>query len=151
MARMGAKLCQKCVFEDSENFNFVFEAQIFLTKNFGSKILFFADLARFWRSHGQTDVKIGFLVKFCFRYTYPEVCMTENHENDDRYRRRVGWLRPKNHWSQTPVKPCVGRFVRDLGPFPVCVVLLVRANRSHTSDRGLGPPASDRCLGPAAE
>ena len=48
---------------------------------------------------------------------------------------------PKNHWSQTPVKPCVGRFVRDLGPFPLCVVLLVRANRSHTSDRGLGPPA----------
>ena len=46
-----------------------------------------------------------------------------------------------DHWSQTPVKPCVGRFVRDLGPFPLCVVLLVRANRSHTSDRGLGPPA----------
>ena len=27
------------------------------------------------------DVKIRFFVKFCSRYTYPEVCTTKNHEN----------------------------------------------------------------------
>ena len=37
-------------------------------------------LARFLRSYGETDLKIEFGVKFCFRYTYPEVCTTKNHE-----------------------------------------------------------------------
>ena len=30
-----------------------------------------------WTSYGETDVKISFRVKFCSRWTYPEVCMTE--------------------------------------------------------------------------
>ena len=37
--------------------------------------------------------------------------------------------------------PGVGRFVRALGPFPLCVVFRVRANRNDTSDRALGPAA----------
>ena len=38
--------------------------------------------------------------------------------------------------------PGAGSFVRDLGPFPLCLVLLVPANRKDVPDR---------CLGPAAE
>ena len=34
-----------------------------------------------------------------------------------------------------------GRFVRAMGPLPLCVVLLVQANRNDTSDRGLGSAA----------
>ena len=37
--------------------------------------------------------------------------------------------------------PGAGRFVRDLGPLPLCVALLVQANRNGTSDRDLGPAA----------
>ena len=37
--------------------------------------------------------------------------------------------------------PGAGRFVRDLGPLPLCVALLVQANRNHTSHRDLGPTA----------
>ena len=40
-----------------------------------------------------------------------------------------------------------GRFVRGLGPFPLCVVLLVQANRNHTSDRDLGPAAESTLSG----
>ena len=36
---------------------------------FGSKISFFAKKARFLATYGQTDVKISFHVKFCFRST----------------------------------------------------------------------------------
>ena len=48
----------------------------------GSKNCFFAILAGFLRSYGQMDLKIRFSVKFCSRYTFPEVCATKNHEND---------------------------------------------------------------------
>ena len=41
--------------------------------------------------------------------------------------------------------PGAGRFVRALGPFPLCVVSGVRANRNDTSDRALGP-AAERTL-----
>ena len=34
---------------------------------FGSEISFFAEKARLLRSHGRTDLKINFLVKFCSR------------------------------------------------------------------------------------
>ena len=37
--------------------------------------------------------------------------------------------------------PGAGRFVRGLGPLPLCVVLLAQANVNHTSVRGLGPAA----------
>ena len=43
--------------------------------------MFFAILARFLRSYGQTDLKIRFGIKICSRYTYLEVCTTKNHEN----------------------------------------------------------------------
>ena len=40
---------------------------IFFDKHFGSEILFVAFLAWFSGSYGQTDLKIRFLVEFCFR------------------------------------------------------------------------------------
>ena len=55
------------------------------TKHFGSKKKSrienqcFINLARFSWNYGQTDVKIRFCVKFCSRYSFPEVCMTKNH------------------------------------------------------------------------
>ena len=33
---------------------------------------------RFWRSWGFFDVEISLPIKFCFRYTFPEVCATRN-------------------------------------------------------------------------
>ena len=41
--------------------------------------------------------------------------------------------------------PGAGRFVRCLGPLPLCVVLLVQANRNDASDRCLGPAAECEC------
>ena len=41
--------------------------------------------------------------------------------------------------------PGAGRFVRSLGPLPLCVVLLVQANRNDASDRCLGPAAECEC------
>ena len=43
--------------------------------------------------------------------------------------------------------PGAGRFARCLGPLPLCVVLLVQANRNHTSDRDLGPAAESTLSG----
>ena len=37
--------------------------------------------------------------------------------------------------------PGAGRFARCLGLLPLCVVLLVQANRNDTSDRAMGPAA----------
>ena len=51
--------------------------KFFFDETFGPKILVFVHLAWFWTSDGQTDLKISFLVKFCFRYTYPEVCASK--------------------------------------------------------------------------
>ena len=48
-------------------------------ENFGSKISFFAKKTCFLRIYGRTDLKISFLVKFCSRLTYPEVCTSKNH------------------------------------------------------------------------
>ena len=42
--------------------------------------------------------------------------------------------------------PGAGRFVRALGPFPLCVVSRVRANRNDTSDRAMGPAAGEQAL-----
>ena len=39
---------------------------------------FFVIFGRFWRSLAFFDVKISFCIKFCFRYTLPEVCTTKN-------------------------------------------------------------------------
>ena len=50
---------------------------------FVSKFQFFAILTRFLRSYGQTDLKICLPVKFRSRCTFPEVCMTKIHENED--------------------------------------------------------------------
>ena len=41
--------------------------------------------------------------------------------------------------------PGAGGFVRCLGPLPLCVVLLVQANRNDASDRALGPAAECEC------
>ena len=91
MAPIGLKLCQNA-FYTIPNISF-FDApqkigEIFgskkknrTEKKIGSKKQFFAILARFVRSYGQTDFKIGFGVKCCSRYTFPEVCTPENHEN----------------------------------------------------------------------
>ena len=66
MARIGAKLYQNA-FQTIPDVSF-FDANFFLfDKIFGSKIAIFADLAWFWSSHGRTDLKISFLVKFCSR------------------------------------------------------------------------------------
>ena len=43
--------------------------------------------------------------------------------------------------------PGAGRFVRCLGPLPLCVVLLVQATRNDTSDRCLGPAAESTLSG----
>ena len=47
-----------------------------------SKTTFFAISARFRRSWRQTDLKISFCVEFCSRYTYPEVCATQNRKRN---------------------------------------------------------------------
>ena len=51
-------------------------------KIFGSKNQFFVDLAKFGSPYSQTDLKISFGVKFCSRYNYPEVCTTQNRDNE---------------------------------------------------------------------
>ena len=67
----------KRISDDSRRF--VFRRQnFFFDENFGPKISFFANLAWFWRSHGRTELKINFLVKFCFRLTYPQVYAIKN-------------------------------------------------------------------------
>ena len=63
-------------------------AHLFLTRRIckffwiflGSKNQFLANLAWFWTIYGQTDVKIRFGMKFCFRCTFPEVCAIKKHE-----------------------------------------------------------------------
>ena len=79
IALIGLKLCQNA-FHTIPNISF-FDAKKQIGEIFGSTNRFFAILARFVRSYGQTDFKIGFGVKFCSRYTFPEVCTPENHEN----------------------------------------------------------------------
>ena len=54
--------------------------------NFGPKHQFFAIFANFLRSWSKMDLKINFRVKFCSRYTYPEVCATRNREKKSRTR-----------------------------------------------------------------
>jgi len=76
MARIGTKLCQNAFQTIPDVLSF--EAKkLFFDKNLESKILFFANLAWFWRSHDRIGVKISFLVKFCSRWTYPEVCTSK--------------------------------------------------------------------------
>ena len=41
---------------------------------------FFDVFGRFWGSWRQTDLKISSGIKFCSRYTYPEVRATQNRE-----------------------------------------------------------------------
>ena len=71
----------KRVSDDPQHFIFR-RRKILFGEIFGSKNRFFAILAWFLRSYGQMDLKIRFSVKFCSRYTFPEVCATKNHEND---------------------------------------------------------------------
>ena len=61
-----------CVWTLSEIFDFF--------RKISSKTKFFAISARFRRSWRQTDLKISFCVEFGSRYTYPEVCATQDHE-----------------------------------------------------------------------
>ena len=52
-------------------------ANVFPENNFAINFnRFFRDLARFSMSYGQTDLKVRFYVKFCFRYTMSHLCMT---------------------------------------------------------------------------
>ena len=50
--------------------------------NFGPKHQFFTIFANFLRSWSKMHLKINFRVKFCSRYTHPEVCATKNHEQN---------------------------------------------------------------------
>ena len=57
MARIGVKLCENA-FQTISDVSF-FDAEKKIGEDFGSEILFFADLAWFWVSHGRTDVQIS--------------------------------------------------------------------------------------------
>ena len=57
----------------------IWEKNIFL--DFGNQ--FFVIFPGFWRESTISSVKINFLVKFCSRYTYSEVCTTKNCEQND--------------------------------------------------------------------
>jgi len=76
-AAIHAKLCQNA-FQTIPDVSFFDGENLISAKKLGLKIPSFANLARFWRSHSRTDLKIRFLVKFCSRYTDPEACMTKN-------------------------------------------------------------------------
>ena len=65
MARIDAKLCQN-EFQTISDVSF-FDTPAKDGEAFGSNILFSANLAWFGGSHGRTDVKISFRVKFCSR------------------------------------------------------------------------------------
>ena len=88
-------------------------------ENFGPKISFFDDLAWFLSSHSRTDLKISFPVKFCFRYTYPEVCTTKNHQNSDSCGAEGGGQNLKSQRSIINDAPLVSSgFIRCIGaPF----------------------------------
>ena len=51
--------------------------KIYFFYDFGTQ--FFIIFDRFWRSYGQTDLKIRFSAKFCSRYSFPEVCTIKTH------------------------------------------------------------------------
>ena len=53
-------------------------------KKFGPKKSLFAFFIRILWIWRPMDLKISFLVKFCFRYTYYELCTTKNHFKQDR-------------------------------------------------------------------
>ena len=52
--------------------------KIFFGKIFAKFCWFFVIFGRFWADFWFFDVKISFYIKFCFRYTLPEVCTTKN-------------------------------------------------------------------------
>ena len=81
MAPFGLKLWGNA-FQTIPDFSF-FNAEKKIGEFFGSKKPCFAILARFVRSYGQTDFKIGFGVKFCSRYTFPEVCAIKNDAENE--------------------------------------------------------------------
>ena len=94
----------KCISDNSRHFVFQRQQSLF-DQNFGPEISFFVDLDWFWRTHGQTDLKISFLVKFCSRQTSPEVCATKYRQKYDCCARAdvapiqvSGWRRSKNCW-----------------------------------------------------
>ena len=60
-------------------------------------------------SYSQTDLKNEFGVKFCFRYTFPEVCTTKNL-----YLTRQ-FLRPPPPWRGPRLGSAVGGYGRRLG------------------------------------
>ena len=66
MAQIATKLCQNA-FQTISDVSFFDTEKKIVGENVGSEILFFADLAWFWASHGRTDVKISLLVEFCSR------------------------------------------------------------------------------------
>ena len=81
MAPFGLKLWQNA-FQTIPDISFFDSEQKKVGEISGSKNQFSDVLARFLRSYGETDLKIEFGVKFCFRYTYPEVCTTKNHQQN---------------------------------------------------------------------
>ena len=91
---------------------FRFSTQFFFFgKIFGLKFSFFVDLAWFSKIYGRTDVKISFLVKFCFRWTYPEVCTSKKP-------RIRNFCRPSNFFHLMPARIPNTFSVRDLFPQP---------------------------------
>ena len=72
--------------------------------NFGPKHQFFAIFANFLRSWSKMHLKINFRVKFCSRYTHPEVCATKNHEKNSLCRRNLA--------SASPISAHLGVYLR---------------------------------------
>ena len=74
---IGTKLCQNA-FRTIPNVS-IFDAEKKKSAKFSDQQKkFFAIFVGFWASHGKTDLTMIFYVKFCFRWTYSEVCTTEN-------------------------------------------------------------------------
>ena len=75
-------------------------------ESFGSKNLLFANFARFWTRHGQTDVTISSRIKFCFRCTFFEVCTTKIPSRHVLYRPPAHVLRGNHHMSSVGTTTC---------------------------------------------
>ena len=99
----------------------------FFREMFGSKISFFVDLAWFSRIYGRTDVKISFLVKFCFRWTYPEVCTCKKP-------RIRNFCRPSNFFHQLGGTQN-RRGIKSLASFPNKTELFIQIARKISNGR----------------
>ena len=73
-ALVVVKLCQNA-FQTIPDIS-CFDVEKKNVKILNQKINFFEVLELFLRIDGETDLRISFRIKFCFRYIYPEVCTT---------------------------------------------------------------------------